>query len=87
VRLGEKQHLLKFNDGSSSYRQPANRTSRMRLNAPTPQIMTNIWRKRAGDTVNATVAAQSGHFVFINPGSSTWPHVVKTIRALMEPRP
>jgi hypothetical protein len=27
--------------------------------------------KRAGDTVNATVAAQSGHFVFINPGSST----------------
>jgi pimeloyl-ACP methyl ester carboxylesterase len=43
--------------------------------------------KRAGDTVNATVAAQSGHFVFIDPGSSTWPQVVKTIRALMEPRP
>ena len=43
--------------------------------------------KRAGDTVNAAVAAQSGHFVFIDPGSSTWPHVVKAIRALTEPRP
>ena len=43
--------------------------------------------KRAGDTVNATVAAQSGHFVFIDPGSSTWSQVVQAIRALTEPRP
>jgi acetyl esterase/lipase len=43
--------------------------------------------KRAGDTVNVAVAAQSGHFVFIDPGSSTWPQVVKAIRALTEPRP
>jgi acetyl esterase/lipase len=43
--------------------------------------------KHAGDTVNATVASQSGHFVFIDPGSSTWPQVVKAIRALTEPRP
>jgi pimeloyl-ACP methyl ester carboxylesterase len=43
--------------------------------------------KRAGDTVNATVAAQAGHFVFIDPGSSTWPQVVKAIRGLMGPRP
>ena len=38
--------------------------------------------KRAGDTVNATIAAQAGHFVFIDPGSSTWPQVVKAIRTL-----
>jgi acetyl esterase/lipase len=38
--------------------------------------------KRAGDAVNATVAVQSGHFVFIDPGSSTWPRVVEAIRAL-----
>lgn len=43
--------------------------------------------KRAGDTVNATIAAQSGHFVFIDPGSATWPQVVKAIRALTESRP
>ena len=43
--------------------------------------------KRAGDAINATVASQSGHFVFIDPGSSTWPQVVKAIRALAEPRP
>ncbi|HVO99172.1 MAG TPA: alpha/beta hydrolase [Bryobacteraceae bacterium] len=43
--------------------------------------------RRAGDAANATVAAQSGHFVFIDPGSSTWPQVVKAIRALAEPRP
>jgi acetyl esterase/lipase len=43
--------------------------------------------KRAGDTVNAAIAAQSGHFVFIDPGSSTWPQVVKAIRALTESRP
>jgi acetyl esterase/lipase len=41
--------------------------------------------KRAGDTVDATVAAQAGHFVFIDPGSSTWPQVVKAIRALAKP--
>jgi acetyl esterase/lipase len=43
--------------------------------------------KRAGDTINAAVAPQSGHFVFIDPGSSTWPQVVKAIRALTELRP
>ena len=43
--------------------------------------------KHAGDTVNATVAPQSGHFVFIDPGSSTWPQVVKAIRTLTEARP
>jgi acetyl esterase/lipase len=37
----------------------------------------------AGDTVHATISAQSGHFVFIDPGSSTWPQVVKSIRALL----
>ena len=42
--------------------------------------------RRAGDTANATVAAQSGHFVFIDPGSSTWPQVVKAIRSLIGPR-
>jgi len=41
---------------------------------------------RTGDTVHATVAAQSGHFVFIDPGSYTWPQVVKAIRALTDPR-
>jgi acetyl esterase/lipase len=43
--------------------------------------------KRAGDTVHATVAAQSGHFVFIDPGSSGWLQVVTAIRGLMEPGP
>ena len=43
--------------------------------------------RRAGDSVHATVAAQSGHFVFIDPGSSGWLQVVTAIRGLMEPRP
>jgi acetyl esterase/lipase len=43
--------------------------------------------RRAGDTATATVAPQSGHFVFIDPGSSTWPQVVKAIRALTESHP
>ena len=30
--------------------------------------------KREGDAVNATIAEKAGHFVFIDPGSSTWPH-------------
>jgi acetyl esterase/lipase len=38
--------------------------------------------KRAGDSANATVAAQAGHFVFIDPESGTWPRVIKAIRAL-----
>lgn len=40
--------------------------------------------KRAGDTVNAAIAPKAGHFVYVDPGSSTWPQVVKTIRALAE---
>jgi len=43
--------------------------------------------RRAGDTVNSTVAAQAGHFVLIDPGSSSWPQVVKVIRALTESQP
>ncbi len=43
--------------------------------------------KRAGDAVHAAIDAQSGHFVFIDPGSSTWLQVIKAIRALAEPRP
>jgi acetyl esterase/lipase len=39
--------------------------------------------RRAGDTVNATIDAQAGHFVFIDPGSSTWAEVLKSIRQLL----
>lgn len=40
--------------------------------------------KRAGDTVNAAIAAKAGHFVYVDPGSTTWPQVVTAIRALAE---
>jgi acetyl esterase/lipase len=40
--------------------------------------------KHAGDAVNAAIAAQAGHFVFIDPGSSTWVEVVKSISKLLE---
>jgi acetyl esterase/lipase len=39
--------------------------------------------KHAGDTVNAVISAQAGHFVFVDPGSATWPQVVKSIRRLL----
>jgi acetyl esterase/lipase len=43
--------------------------------------------RRAGDTADAEIAPQSGHFVFIDPGSSTWPKVLQAIRGMMETRP
>lgn len=43
--------------------------------------------KRAGDTVNAHIDPQAGHLVYIDPGSSTWPQVVKAIRSLAGTRP
>jgi pimeloyl-ACP methyl ester carboxylesterase len=49
--------------------------------APTPAYVEAA--KHAGDTINANVAANAGHFVFIDPGSSTWPQVVKSIRVLL----
>jgi acetyl esterase/lipase len=39
--------------------------------------------RHAGDTVNAAVSEKAGHFVVIDPGSSTWPEVVKSIRAFL----
>lgn len=36
------------------------------------------------DAENAAVAAKAGHFVYVDPGSTTWPQVVKAIRALSE---
>lgn len=39
--------------------------------------------KRAGDRVNAAINPTAGHFVFVDPGSTTWPQVVKAIRELM----
>jgi hypothetical protein len=39
--------------------------------------------KRAGDTVNAAVMEQAGHFVFIDPESAVWPKVVQRTRALL----
>lgn len=38
--------------------------------------------KRAGDSVHADVDAKAGHFVFVDPGSTTWPRVVAAIRVL-----
>jgi len=38
--------------------------------------------RRAGDTVSPSIT-QSSHFVFIDPGSSTWPQIVKSIRSLL----
>jgi acetyl esterase/lipase len=39
--------------------------------------------KRAGDTVNSAIDAKAGHFVFIDPASSTWAEVVKRIRDML----
>lgn len=40
--------------------------------------------KGKGDAVRAAVSPDAGHFVFIDPGSSTWPQVVKAVRGLAE---
>jgi acetyl esterase/lipase len=40
--------------------------------------------KHAGDTVNAAIAAQAGHFVVVDPASATWAEVVKSIRKLSD---
>jgi acetyl esterase/lipase len=40
--------------------------------------------RKAGDKVNANIAPQAGHFVFVDPGSSTWPQIVKSIRTLLD---
>jgi hypothetical protein len=39
--------------------------------------------QKAGDTVHSNIAAQAGHFGFVDPASSTWPQIVKSIRALL----
>jgi acetyl esterase/lipase len=39
--------------------------------------------KSAGDTVHAVVMKDAGHFVFLDPGSTAWPEVVKSTRALL----
>ena len=39
--------------------------------------------KRAGDSLHATVIADAGHFVFINPQSSVWPQVLQSVRQLL----
>ena len=39
--------------------------------------------KRAGDTVRATVLANAGHFVFIDPQSEIWPQVLAAVRGLV----
>jgi acetyl esterase/lipase len=39
--------------------------------------------KRAGDSVRTTVLAEAGHFVFIDPQSEVWPHVLAAVRRLL----
>ena len=39
--------------------------------------------KRAGDVVRAVVVSEGGHFIFVDPGSSAWPEVLRSIRALL----
>jgi acetyl esterase/lipase len=39
--------------------------------------------KHAGDLVTATISEKAGHFVFVDPGSSTWPQVRKSVRVLL----
>jgi acetyl esterase/lipase len=39
--------------------------------------------KRAGDQIDAAIAEKTGHFVFVDPGSSTWAEVVGSIRRLV----
>jgi hypothetical protein len=39
--------------------------------------------KRAGDAVHATVLADAGHFVFVDPQSEVWPQVIDSVRRLL----
>lgn len=39
--------------------------------------------KRAGDTLEATVLPDAGHFVFIDPQSAIWPQVLASVRRLL----
>jgi len=39
--------------------------------------------KRAGDVARAVVLSEGGHFIFVDPGSSAWPEVLRSIRALL----
>jgi acetyl esterase/lipase len=39
--------------------------------------------KQAGDTLHATVLAEAGHFVFIDPKSDVWPQVLAAVRRLL----
>ena len=39
--------------------------------------------KRAGDTVVTTVLPDATHFVFIDPQSDVWPHVLSSVRRLL----
>jgi acetyl esterase/lipase len=41
--------------------------------------------RKSGDTVNATVLPNAGHFVFVDPRSPDWPPVVDAIRRMVEP--
>jgi acetyl esterase/lipase len=38
--------------------------------------------KRAGDSVNAMILPEAGHFVFIDPESAVWPKVVQSIQVM-----
>lgn len=39
--------------------------------------------KRAGDSLQTTVLADAGHFVFIDPQSDVWPRVMTSVRRLL----
>jgi molybdate transport system substrate-binding protein len=39
--------------------------------------------RRTGDTVNTTVLADAGHFVFIDPESAVWPQVMTSVRRVL----
>jgi acetyl esterase/lipase len=39
--------------------------------------------KRRGDAIQATVLADAGHFVFIDPLSDVWPTVLKSVRHVL----
>ena len=39
--------------------------------------------KKAGDSVRATLLADAGHFLFIDPQSDVWPQVLAAVRRLL----
>ena len=39
--------------------------------------------KAAGDAVHTTVLANADHFLFIDPQSEIWPHVIAAVRRLL----